>query len=200
MNEEPIQTGIRDANTAASGCVQVVPPVFFLGGAIVFTSLAIRGEHTGPSIAYAVLFAIFGILLTIVAMKHFSAVRATQSVLILDTIPAVMGTTMRGRIEVSTSTRRFLRATPVSMRLAHYVASTDGGMDHVTTLWQSTRVLPASCVTLTDHGATIQIEAPVPNDREESNAKDWRGRHMWSLAVKAAAWKYAASFEVPVRR
>ena len=164
--------------------------------ALVFIPDAIRDGN--PVVFVALLFPLVGLLMLINAARlTLRALRFRRSTLILDTMPAPIGGTLRGRVEVEHS---LTSATEVMIRLIALERQRSGKSTVDTIVAHEERELAPGMLQRTASGTVIPIEIAVPLDAPATDATEEERKVYWRLTVDAdlPGIDYSASFDDPV--
>ncbi len=153
-------------------------------------------------ILIVLLFPLVGVMLLIGAARAtMRVIRFRRSVLHLDTLPAPIGGTLRGRVEVPYP---LTRASSIVVRLISTVTVPSGKGTETSIEWQDeVEVVPAS-LGQTGAGVTIPVEIGIPSNAAPADPPDSSGRvtREWRLTVDAElpGIDYSVIFPVPVFR
>ncbi len=164
--------------------------------ALVFIPDAIR---KGNQLAWVgLLFPLVGLLLLINAARlTLRALRFRDSKLILDTMPAPIGGTLRGSVEVP---HELTSVSAVMIRLTALSRRKSGGTTESSIACHEERELDPGLLRHTADGTIIPIEIPVPADAPATDMTGEQQNVFWRLSVEAEVpgIDYSATFDVPV--
>jgi hypothetical protein len=163
---------------------------------IFFPSEMEKGNHM---LFFALIFPLVGIALLASAVRAtLRALRFHKSTFILDTLPAPLGGTLRGRIEVPYA--KLADADSIVVRLSSIERRRSGKSTTETIVWQHDEEIPRGAVARMPDRVSIPVTMPVPAELGPSTQGS--ERTLWRLSVDAElpGIDYLAKFEVPVFR
>ena len=155
-----------------------------------------RELEKGNRLAWTMLlFPLVGLALLLFAMRAtLRVLRFRNSTLVLDTLPAPIGGTLRGTVEVPHSLGN---ASAVTLRLNAITRVRTRNETEETTFCHDEREVDPASLRQTAEGTAIPVEMPIPDDGSPSDADT-----TWQLVVDAEVpgIDYNATFDVPVFR
>jgi hypothetical protein len=141
------------------------------------------------------LFPLVGVGLLMVAVRAtLRLVRFRNSTLVLDTLPAPIGGTLRGTVEVP---HPLTNVTAVMLRLNAVTRVRTRNETSETAFCHDEREVDPASLRQTPEGTAIPVEMPIPDDASATDAD-----RTWQLVVDAEVpgIDYSATFDVPVFR
>jgi hypothetical protein len=166
--------------------------------ALVLLPKIIREGHYAA--AFGLIFPIVGLGLLVAAIRGtMRAVRFRRSTLVLSHAPVLLGSTLRGYIEVPYAP--LVEATSILARLRAVERRQSGRSTTEKIVWEGEQAIARGAVGRAPNGATIPIQIAIPVDAPPSSDITFT-RTLWRLTVEAAVpgVDYSAVFEVPVVR